>query len=248
LRHRFWLGVSERVGWSRGAFRETPAHRLPALTFEQSERIAALQVRYQINFERRLNAATSGNNYEYLDILDRAFSLPGMVRPVGGVVCDIGCASFWYAATLAAFFQPSELIGIEVEGHRLFKDGRARIDYASGYLADLPNARFLIADYRVCEIPADIITAWFPFLTPAAILAWRLPLSLLAPERVFARVRHNLRPGGHFFMVNHGEAEARAAEKLCVAAGLRPVARVAEAGALSGQRLLPAVASGWTRG
>ena len=34
--------------------------------------------------------------------------------------------------------------------------------------------------------PADLITAWFPFLTPAAILAWRLPLSLLAPERLFA--------------------------------------------------------------
>ena len=27
---------------------------------------------------------------------------------------------------------------------------------------------------------ADLITSWFPFVTPAAILAWRLPLSLLA--------------------------------------------------------------------
>jgi hypothetical protein len=27
-------------------------------------------------------------------------------------------------------------------------------------------------------------------------LAWRLPLMLLAPERLFRQIRHNLRPDG----------------------------------------------------
>lgn len=60
-------------------------------------------------------------------------------------------------------------------------------------MADLPNARFIVADYATCELPADVVTAWFPVVTPTAILAWRLPLSLLAPERLFRRIYHNLR-------------------------------------------------------
>jgi SAM-dependent methyltransferase len=127
-----------------------------------------------------------------------------MSRPAGGVLFDIGCASFWYAATLQSFLRPDRMVGVEVEGHRLFRDGRARIDYAYGYLAELPNAWFVVADYAATEEPADVVTAWFPLLTPAAILAWRLPLTLLAPERLLRQIRHNLRPDGLCFMVNHG--------------------------------------------
>jgi hypothetical protein len=58
LRHRFWYGISERARWSRGVFRETPARELPGVGFEQSQRIAALQGRYQVHFEERMTAAT----------------------------------------------------------------------------------------------------------------------------------------------------------------------------------------------
>jgi len=247
LRHRFWFGVSQRVRWSRGAFNETPARQLPAVAIEQSQRITALQSRYQVQFEHRMSSATGTNNYEYLDILDRTWAGSGLTRPSGGVVCDVGCASFWYASALQAFFQPRELVGIEVEGHRLFRDGRSRIDYATGYLTHLPNARFVVADYAVCALEADVVTAWFPFVTPSAILAWRLPLSLLAPERLFGRVCRNLRPGGWFVMVNHGHREAELADDLCIAAGLRRHHRLTEQGVLSRHRPSPAIASCWSR-
>ena len=120
-----------------------------------------------------------------------------------------------------------------------FKDGHTRIDYAAGYLGQIPGARFLVADYVDCELPADVITAWFPFLTPAALLAWRLPLSLLTPERMFARIHHNLRPKGLLVMVNHGAAEAAIARELCDAAGLTPLSSFAEPGALSAHRPVP---------
>jgi hypothetical protein len=246
LHHRFWYGVSERVRWSRGTYHETPARELPCLTFEQVDRITALRSRYQAQFEQQMNSATAMNNYEYLDLLDRAWSHAGHERPAGGLLCDIGCASFWYAAALAKFFSPHQIVGVEVEGHRLFKDGRSRIDYASGYLADLP-ARFLVADYGKLELPADLITAWFPFLTPAAILAWRLPLSLLAPRTLFERVFHNLRVGGLFVMVNHGLAEAVLAQELCDAIGLRCQSCFADPGVFSGHRANPAVLSTWMR-
>lgn len=245
LRHGFWYGVSERIRWSRGAFEEPPARELCTVNPEQAERIAALRDRYQVRFELGMTAATSRNNYEYLDLLDRGWSSAGLGRPVGGVLCDIGCASFWYAASLQAFFRPQRLVGVEVEGHRLLRDGRARIDYATGYLARLPNAEFVVGDYTRYSEPADLITSWFPFLTPAAILAWRLPLSLLAPEQLFGRIRQNLRPGGLFFMVNHGTAEAVLAEGLCVAAGLHQAGRWTDLGFLSRHRMLPPVLSWW---
>jgi len=208
-----------------------------------------LRSRYQVQFESHLSASTSLNNYEYLDILDRAWGLSGQPRPEGGELCDVGCASFWYAATLHAFFRPRRLLGVDVEGFRLFKDGRTRVDYAAGYVSRLPDTRFLVADYRSFAQPADIITAWFPFVTPAAILAWRLPLSLLQPERLFRQIHHNLRPEGLFVMINHGIEEAQLAVELCIAAKLRPIWRGIQSSEnpslIWGNREVPAILSCW---
>ena len=245
LRHRFWYGVSRRLAWSRGMVRETPAGELPARPVAQTLRIAELRRRFEVRFEGRLSVATSLNNYEYLDLLDRAFGLCGLPRPTGGVVVDVGCASFWYAAAWQAFFRPSTLIGVEVEGHRLFKDGHTRIDYAAGYLADLPRARFLVANYADCDLPADVITACFPFVTAPAILAWRLPLTLLEPERLLAAVRRNLRTGGVFLMANHGLDEATRAKELCDAANLTLMGTLTDPGVFGAHRSNPAILSVW---
>lgn len=269
-RHAFWFGLSRRIRWSRGIFREKPAIELRGLTLDQDRCVAALRGRYSVNFEERLGKRSSMINYEYLDILDRAWQEWGRGRPVqvraahvrpawvrparvrppeelprGGVVCDVGCASFCYAAALYAFFRPDRLIGVEIEGHRLFRDGRARIDYASGYVADVPNAEFVVADFTRYEQPADTITAWFPFLTSTAILAWRLPLSLLEPEALFGRIKHNLKKDGLFVMVNHGTAEADLAAERCVAADLCQLGRWQDPGTLSAYRLAPPVLSWW---
>lgn len=248
LRNRFWYGVSERVRWSRGTFRETPALRLPALPTEQSRRIAALQDRYQVRFESELGAETSLNNYEYLDILDQAWQSSAPARPQRmEVLCDVGCASFWYAAALDAFFAPRTLIGVDVEGYRLFRDGRTRSDYAAGYVGQRPNARFVVADYATFAEPADLITAWFPFLTPDAILAWRLPLKLLRPQPLIRQIHHNLNPGGSFVMVNHGLEEAQTAHRLCSAAGLELIRQGPTPSLLARGRMLPPVVSWWRR-
>jgi hypothetical protein len=245
FRHGLWYGISERLRWSRGTFEETPARELPDLGCEKAERIAALCHRYQVQFEQRLNAATSLNNYEYLDLLDRGWRQSGMDRPQGGVLCDVGCASFWYAAALQNFFRPIRLIGVEVEGYRLFKGGYTRRDYASGYLSRMPAAEFVVADYARLEEPADVITAWFPFLTPTALLAWRLPLSLLAPALLFRQIKHNLLPHGLFFMVNHGAEEAALAAHWCDAAGLEPAARWTASKTLGAPRMLAPELSWW---
>jgi SAM-dependent methyltransferase len=244
-RHAFSLRISERLRISRGVYREKPAERLSNLTARQEERLGQLRERYRVQFEQRLNRRTSLNNYEYLDMLDRAWRAWGDTVPIGRDLCDVGCASFWYAEALQAFFLPRSLVGVEVEGYRLFRNGHSRFDYAAGYLASVPGAEFVVANYAEAPRPADLITAWFPFLTPAAILAWRLPLSLLTPERLFQRIRHNLKAGGVLLMVNHGPAEAELAQGYCIAAGLRRVARYEEVGVFSAYRRSPPVLSCW---
>src|SRR5258708_24921981 len=168
LGHGFWYGVSEGIRWSRGAFLETPARELCTVNFEQSERIAALRDRYQVQFELRMSSATSVNNYEYLDLLDRAWQNFGIGRPAGGVLFDVGCASFWYAATLQTFFRPDHMVGMDVEGHRLFRDGRTRIDYAAGYFAGVPSAPLVVGGSTTTQEPAARVTACLPCLPPAA--------------------------------------------------------------------------------
>jgi hypothetical protein len=48
--------------------------------------------------------------------------------------------------------------------------------------------------YQVHRQPADVITSWFAFLTPAAPFGVA-PVAFLAPDRLFGQIRHNLRPG-----------------------------------------------------
>lgn len=117
-------------------------------------------------------------------------------------------------------FRPTALIGVEVEGHRMYINGYSRHDYAKGYIQDLPNTEFHIQDYRRYSSPASIITAWYPFVTPAPVLAWRLPLSLLAPHDLFSQVMRNLQPHGLFLMINHGRDEASIATSWCRKVGL----------------------------
>ncbi len=246
MRHHIDYALSERLRCSRGTYHEAPALALTAVDAVQAERIARLQSRYQAGFEQHLSAATSLNNYEYLDILDAAWSAWGLAPQGGGELCDVGSANFWYAPALQAFFRPERLLGVEIEGHRRYRDGHTRRDYAAGYLARWPNARLLIADYAGLEQPADFITAWFPFVTAPAILAWRLPLAMLAAESLLRRIRSNLRREGVFLMVNHGSAEAAVAARYCDAAGLRLLRDRRHAGPLSGHRLEPPIVSLWS--
>jgi SAM-dependent methyltransferase len=244
-RHGFWFGVSRRLRWSRGTHHERPAGELRNLNPGEALRVSDLRGRYQVQFEQTLSRSSSTLNYEYLDILDRAWAHWGRSPPRAGIVCDVGCASFCYAAALHAFFRPQRLIGVEIEGHRLFRDGHARIDYAAGYVANVPNSEFVVADYAAFRQPCDTITAWFPFVTSTAILAWRLPLSLLRPEALFSSIKHNLKPGGLFVMINHGSREAEIASDRCNAVGLRSLGCWQDPGALSSYRSAAPVLSWW---
>lgn len=219
--HAFWYWLCEGLEWSRGLYRERPVGQLTHLSGSQQARIASLRRLFDVRFEQHCAALTTLKNYDYLDILDQAWTAWGRPRPVGGVVQDVGASNFWYARALHAFFLPATLTGVEVEGHRIYYNGYSRYDYAQGYVQNLPQTTFVIADYAQYEQPADTIVAWFPFVMPAPVLAWRMPLAFLAPQALFARVATNLNPSGTFVMINQGPEEAAVAAALCRQTGLQ---------------------------
>jgi len=120
----------------------------------------------------------------------------------------------------------------------MFRDGRARIDYAAGYLAELPTApvrgRGLHSNPRVCRRHYRVVS-----LPDARChIGLATALTLLAPERLFRQIRHNLRADGLYFMVNHGLQEAESAKSLCTAAGLKFRGALVGTGTLSRHRML----------
>lgn len=218
--HAFWFRLGQGLAWSRGTYREHSSGELDQLSGVVRERIERLQQQFGLRFEKYAGQLTALKQYDYLDILEQAWSALRLPRSRGGVVQDIGSSNFWYAPVLHAFFRPTELLGIEVEGYRLYVNGYSRLDYARGYIQHLPNTQFVVENYIFFERPADIVTAWYPFVTPDPVLAWRMPLSVFAPQALFSRIARNLLPHGRFVMINQGRKEASIAAALCHEVGL----------------------------
>jgi len=218
--HGFWYRLGERLRWSRGIYREQPAVRLPELTEGQQTKIAVLRHKFTVRYERYCEAQTALKSYEYLDILDQAWTAWGQPRPSGLVIHDVGSSNFWYARVLQTFFRPSSLTGVEVEGYRIYANGYSRWDYARGYVQGLPRTSFVVANYAAYDQRADVVTAWYPFVTSLPVLAWRLPLALLTPRTLFSRIASNLTPDGLLVIVNQGAEEAAIAADHCREAGL----------------------------
>jgi hypothetical protein len=218
--HRIWYEATQALRWSRGRYRETPIGTGLNLTPRQHDRIGELGEIYGERFELRYPPETTLLNYGYLDLLDRARQALQWTISENRQICDVGSANFAYAAALQAFFHPSHLTGTEVDGHRLYCNGRSRIDYAHGHIQDLSNTHYVVKDYRQYNKPAEIITAWFPFVTPKPLLAWRLPLNLFDPGALFAQIANNLVIGGTFVMINHSPAEAAVARNFAEGVGL----------------------------
>ena len=218
--HAVWYRLGQGLAWSRGTYCERASGQLEKLSGIVRERIERLQQRFGVRFEEHARPLTALKQYDYLDILEQAWSGMRLPRSRGGVVQDIGSSNFWYAPVLHCFFRPTELLGIEVEGYRIYLNGYSRLDYAQGYIQHLPNTHFIVGDYACYERSADVVTAWYPFVTPDPVLAWRMPLSVFAPHALFTRIARNLQPHGRFVMVNQGRKEATIAASICKKVGL----------------------------
>lgn len=213
--------LSRRLRWRRPGYVETPALELDGLPPATRARIAALVAGYGERFEQRFDRRNALENYLYLDLLDRLRGELGSDWPQGGEWLDVGSKNFWYAPVLRAALRPRRLIGIEIEGYRIYRDGHSRHDYAMHYLQDLADTEYRVQDAFAWQQPVDGISCFYPFLLPGTVLAWGLPARLLRPRALFAHLASLLRPGGQLLMVNQGLDEWQQAQVLLQATGLR---------------------------
>lgn len=214
------FALSRRLRWRRLGYVEAAAGELSGLEPTVAARIEQLRARYGCSFERRYHRLHSLENYLYLDLLDRLRAVVGAGWPKGGDWLDVGSKHFWYAPVLLDSLRPASLVGVEIEGYRIYADGHSRHDYAQYYLAGLTNVRYQVQDVMDWRQPVDGISCFYPFLLPGTVLAWGLPVTVLRPRALFAHLADCLRPGGHLLMVNQGLAEAARAQTLVEAAGL----------------------------
>jgi len=234
------------IRWSRGTPRQAnepkddlfgwlrhPRQRVLARARERS-----LRERYDL---APLRAASTGLCYcENVALLDALERLCGETAPCaqGATLraIDVGCGDFRYATALQRFLalaignEPHKvaLLGLEVDGHGIYRDGHSRADHGRAHAALAgPGVGYEVADFLGRRLgPQDVVTMLYPFLTRHALLAWGLPLRFHRPQELVARAAAVLRPGGLLLSLHQTTSERDAMLELTASQPLHQVRAV----------------------
>jgi hypothetical protein len=168
----------------------------------------------------------------HLDVLDELGALPEL-RPQAGAASlralDVGSKDFRYALAIERWItrktrQNVQLRGVEIDGNGVYRNLYTRRDRAEAYCRAVgPHVAFDVHDFLTYASPTlDLLTVFFPFVLPFALVAWGLPMGTFAPEKFFARYKELVRPGGLLLIANQSaEEKARAIELLEAVGGFR---------------------------
>ncbi len=160
-------------------------------------------------------------NLYVLDVLDAhvpADALEVEAEDSRVVVVDVGSKDFVYASALAAFARrraggPIALVGVELDGHVIYRDLRSRADHARAHASLAGDGvHYEVADFLAYQppSPASLVTMFFPFVTRFALLQWGLPAREYRPEALLAHAAQMLAPDGVLLVVNHTHEERAA--------------------------------------
>jgi SAM-dependent methyltransferase len=189
----------------------------------------------------RSTAAVYRKNLYLLDILERAAQ--GLDLPPRGTgplrALDVGAQDWHYVFALERWLARAgggrrevALRGVELDGHGIYPDLRARCDYARAYAAQTgnPAVAYAVADVLDAEdADLDVITWFYPFVARHHLLLWGLPLRHFRPGRLIGKAAGMLRPGGWLVVLAHTAPEHEAFAALARAEGRLEPVRAGEA-------------------
>jgi hypothetical protein len=240
------FAVRSKVRWSRG----TPALRneakddlFPWLLPRQRVLARARERGWREHYDLGALRGASEQlcyceNVALLDGLERLFDDQSPVAEGASLrAVDVGSGDFRYATALHRFLarkgaaQPRlvTLLGIEVDGHGIYRDGHSRADHGRAHAALAgPSTGYEVADFLTRKLDTqDVVSMLFPFLTRHALLAWGLPLRFHRPQDLVARAASVLRPGGLLFALHQTASERDAMLELAAGQPLHTVREVA---------------------
>ncbi len=245
------LGFALRssLRWGRGA--PGAAHDTAAPTFgwaAVSERACMARRAASLDAAFELAPGLAGlapevraRNYARLAQLERLGAGNAVPRSADGGVraVDLCAGDFHYAPALAQWLsragggepRPVALRGVELDGHGVYADGHSRADHgrARAAAASVGSCEvcYEVGDATSVPLPEhDVVTIFFPFLSPYACLRWGAPLSRMRPQRLVERAVRALRPGGWLVVANQTAREFVALRRRLARL---PVTRIARA-------------------
>lgn len=171
---------------------------------------ASLEKKYALRpLRRRLTRDVYLKNLATLHSLERL--LPQPISPA--TVLEPGCQDFARLPALSAFFPKALITGVEIDPYPVLRGFHSRFDKAEYYRslgADPGRHHYRAGDFFRWHEPADLVIAFYPFVSANPALAWGLPKEFGRPEPWIASFRRNLKPGGTLVVVHQGEWEQEA--------------------------------------
>ncbi|MEM7200068.1 MAG: hypothetical protein AAF628_07370 [Planctomycetota bacterium] len=247
--------MRRRIGWRRGvpAIRAEAKGRLfdyleGRARRDAERREAELRQRYALE---PLHASSSRWDYRdnvgLADVLERLLD-GATYEPVSGVgsarlrVCDVGAKNWCYVFALQRVLRSwgggeVDLLGVEIDGYPVYRDGYSRADWAEAYIAQVGGAtRYTVSDFRQQQGEFDVVTIFYPFVTRYALLRWGLPLHLYQPRAILDHAVARLRPGGALIALTQTDDECQRVVQMASASGARLVRSLSAASDLVSYR------------
>ncbi|GAB4153944.1 MAG: hypothetical protein Fur0037_22670 [Planctomycetota bacterium] len=190
-------------------------HLDPAARERALDRERELRARYDLRALRaRSTRLVYAENLSLLDGLERLCAgIPIPCRCGAVSALDVGSGDFRYATALQRWLarhfarrpRAVDLLGVEIDGHGIYRDGSSRIDHARAHAALASSSvRYEVAD--VSDLgergTRHVVTLFYPFLSAYALLRWGLPIEHFRPRRLLRASLAALRPGCHLVVAN----------------------------------------------
>ncbi len=226
--NRLGFALRQFWRWQPPVFQEVPLAGQPeVLQGNPALALRANQLLQQYDLTRlpaKCSESRLLENLTYLEWLDGILqSQPQAFQKLSAFSClnwlDVGAKNWAYVDALDAFIRqhfdtPYRLDGLELDPHRRYANLTTRAQAAESYTQTLANAQYHEINALDWRRKAHIISQFMPFVSPDPHLAWGLPLEYFQPAQLLNHLLGLLEPGGLLLVVNQGEWEAEAQERL----------------------------------